>query len=116
MLPSSEEYEISVEQLSELRDDPEAPSFRLIDCREDDEFSFCKIDGAELRPLSNFAEQATNFLLTDEETPMVVYCHHGMRSMQATLFLRNKGKKNVWSLAGGIDQWSEKIDESVPRY
>jgi rhodanese-related sulfurtransferase len=36
--------------------------------------------------------------------------------MNATLFLRERGLKQVWSLAGGIDLWSSQIDPEVPRY
>jgi rhodanese-related sulfurtransferase len=39
-----------------------------------------------------------------------------MRSMHATLFLRQHGKQESWSLAGGIDLWSRQIDPQVPRY
>jgi adenylyltransferase/sulfurtransferase len=90
-------------------------SIRLIDCREEDEFAICNIEGAELIPLSRFAEEAAGKLL-NETNPVVVYCHHGMRSLQATGFLRNKGIEQVWSLNGGIDRWSLEIDPSVPRY
>jgi rhodanese-related sulfurtransferase len=92
----------------------EAPAaFQLIDCREPDEWALCRIEGATLIPLSQFAERALPALSPDR--PVVVYCHHGMRSLRATQWLRHKGV-NAWSLAGGIDAWSEVIDEDVPRY
>ena len=53
---------------------------------------------------------------TDDERPYIIYCHHGMRSLQATQFLRGKGYANSFSLAGGIDAWSLQIDPEVPRY
>ena len=75
------------------------------------------MEGAELFPLSRFPEEATaNLLHPGDERPLIVYCHHGMRSMNATRFLRGKGKEAVWSLAGGIDLWSTQIDPAVPRY
>ena len=117
MLPSPDDYEITPAAFAIQRSDPDAPEIRLIDCREEDEFALCRIDGAELFPLSRFAVDApTRLLQADEERPVVVYCHHGMRSMHATVFLREKGKKNVWSLSGGIDLWSQMIDPKVPRY
>ena len=91
---------------------------RLIDCREDDEFALNRIEGAELIPLSQFAELAPQRLIGEEaeKMPVVIYCHHGMRSLQATHFLRRHGVAKVWSMAGGIDAWSLEIDPEVPRY
>ena len=50
------------------------------------------------------------------EQPIVVYCHHGVRSLYVTVALRRLGFQDVRSLAGGIDLWSRDIDASVPRY
>ncbi|MBP7948259.1 MAG: rhodanese [Verrucomicrobiales bacterium] len=90
-------------------------SLRLVDCRERDEWNFCRIEGAELIALSEFAAEAPR-RFAGEQRPIVVYCHHGMRSMQAVRMLRALGVENAWSLAGGIDQWSRDIDPAVPRY
>lgn len=115
MFPSPDEFEITPVELQTLLADDSAPAFHLIDCREEDEFSICKIEGALLIPLSRFAEAGPAFL-KDSKQPAIVYCHHGMRSMNATMYLREKGFKQVWSLAGGIDLWSTQIDADVPRY
>lgn len=115
MIPSPDEYEITPAELQQLRESEEAPAFRLVDCREEDEYALCRIEGGELIPLSRFAEEALP-KLSGETRPVFVYCHHGMRSMNATLFLRERGLKQVWSLAGGIDLWSSQIDPEVPRY
>ena len=109
ILPS----EISVEELKELLDQKQP--LRLIDCREDDEWHCCHIEGAQLIPLSNFAEAALA-KLSDHDQHLVVYCHHGMRSMRATMWLRQQGFHQTQSLRGGIDLWAELIDPSVPRY
>lgn len=117
MLPPTDEFEISPEALALLMNDPESTPFRLVDCREEDEHAICRIEGAELIPLSRFGEEAPRKLLqSDDSRPIIVYCHHGMRSLHATLFLRQHGKGETWSLAGGIDLWSRTIDASVPRY
>ena len=117
MFPSTEQFEITPAELKQLLKPERASDFRLIDCREEDEFSICRIEGAELHPLSRFHTDATRLLLNPaDERPLVIYCHHGMRSMNATRFLREKGKAEVWSLAGGIDLWSTLIDPGVPRY
>tara|TARA_R110002096_G_scaffold200639_9_gene384702 strand:- start:13933 stop:14289 length:357 start_codon:yes stop_codon:yes gene_type:complete len=105
--------EIDLEGVAQLKQSD--VEFVLVDCREQDEYDFCRIEGSRLIPLSQFAELAT-VSLTDRELPVVVYCHHGMRSLQATQFLRSKGFKSVFSMRGGIDAWSIEIDPSIARY
>jgi rhodanese-related sulfurtransferase len=105
--------EITPEELVELVAQGSAP--RLIDCRELDEWHICKLEGAELLPLGQLPE-LTAQKLGDLQQPLVVYCHHGMRSMHATLWLRRAGYSQVQSLRGGIDLWAELIDPSLPRY
>ena len=111
--PDPSTLEIQPTEVAALRASGEA--FLLIDCREDDEWQVCRIDGAVLMPLSRFGEIARN-RFTDPEEAAVIYCHHGMRSAQAALFLRQYGMHRVWSMAGGIEAWSTEIDPSVPKY
>lgn len=112
--PAADTLEISVEELDALRKSG-ASDYRLIDCREDDEWNVCRIDGAELMPLSRFGEIRAE-RLPDTAEKLIIHCHHGMRSGRAAEYLRGLGYKNTWSLAGGIEDWSVKIDPSVPRY
>ncbi len=116
MLPSPDEYEITPEALAALLSDPDKAVIGLIDCREEDEYDYGHLQGAELVPLSRFAAEALAKDLPSRELPLVIYCHHGMRSLRATHFLREKGKAEVWSLSGGIDLWSQVIDPGIPRY
>ena len=111
--PDPAEIEILPETVAALRE-AGAP-FRLIDCREPDEWDTTKIQGAELLPLGDFnARHAA--VLTDQTEAVVIHCHHGMRSAKATLFLRAKGYQKVWSMARGIEGWSLEVDPAVPRY
>ena len=104
--------EVSPEELKPLLD---AGAVRVIDCREEDEWHLCRIEGSQLVPLSEFAERVAAWE-ADDEVGIVVYCHHGMRSLRATQFLRGQGFAKTFSLAGGIDAWSTAIDPKVPRY
>jgi rhodanese-related sulfurtransferase len=88
---------------------------RWIDCRELDEWHICRIEGAELVPLSRFAEEAP-LKLGDAEQRLIVYCHHGVRSLRATQWLRAKGYQRAQSLAGGIDHWADLVDAEMKRY
>lgn len=92
---------------------PQPP--RLIDVREPAEWELCRLPGAELLPLSQFAALAAE-RLTDRAQPLLVYCHHGVRSARVTEFLLRSGFSDVTNLAGGIDAWSLEVDSGVPRY
>jgi rhodanese-related sulfurtransferase len=51
-----------------------------------------------------------------DKAPLIVYCHHGVRSLNVVQWLREQGLEACQSLAGGIDAWSLTVDPSVPRY
>jgi adenylyltransferase/sulfurtransferase len=85
----------------------------LVDVREVPEWATCRIPGARLAPLSELAAHLPSF---DPAREVVLYCHHGMRSMNALRQLQAAGLTRLRSLAGGIDRWSLEIDPGVPRY
>lgn len=89
--------------------------FLLLDCRREDEFDRCRIEGSTLVPLQQLSGHIDD-LRQHEDREIIVYCHHGRRSLQATTVLRELGFANVKSMAGGIDAWSDLIDPSVPKY
>lgn len=88
--------------------------FRLIDVRELSEHRTARIEGSELKPLGEIMNWARE--LTDKNEEIILHCHHGMRSDRACQFLAAQGFTNVKNLIGGIDEWSLKVDPSVPRY
>ncbi len=103
---------ITVEELKARRDAGE--KLRLIDVREPAEHRTARIEGSELKPLGRIATWANE--LTDKNEEIVLHCHHGMRSDRACQYLAAQGFTNVKNLIGGIDEWSLKVDPSVPRY
>ena len=107
--------DVTPEDLHELMQQPGPRPFRLIDVREEDEFSICKLDWAELIPLAQLSAEAPRRLI-DKDKPLVVYCHHGMRSSWAANWLRGMGYENVFNLTGGIDAWAQRVDSSMARY
>lgn len=90
-------------------------SVRVVDCREEDEFAICRLPGAELMPLSRFGFDAAE-RLPDKSQPILIYCHHGMRSMTASEYLVRRGYENVSNLTGGIDAYATDVDPSITRY
>jgi rhodanese-related sulfurtransferase len=119
--------EISVAELARVWAGPQRP--RLIDVREADEWEIARIEGAELLPLSQWPGIVATQLTSPAE-PLLLLCHHGVRSARATEFLLRQGftdPTNVaggvrqgftdaTNVAGGIDTWSREVDPSVPRY
>lgn len=89
--------------------------FLLLDCRETSEWNAGRIEGATLLPMSELRDRAAE-LEPHRNQEIIVYCHHGGRSLRVTMWLRQQGFANVLSMAGGIDQWSQTIDPSIPRY
>ncbi len=87
---------------------------RLLDVREPWEHQTARIEGAELIPMADVPANLPR--LDGEEAPLVIYCHHGIRSMNVAAWLRRQGVEHAQSLQGGIDRWSREIDPAVPRY
>lgn len=85
---------------------------RLYDVRTPEEQAIAAIAGARLLDAATRAE----ILELDRSTPLVFFCHHGMRSQQAAEFFVARGFREVYNLRGGIDAWSREVDASVPRY
>ncbi len=114
-MPIDLPLELTVEDLNERLEGGKPAGLRLIDCRELDEWHICHLEGAELLPLSHFMEEV-KLKLTDPSQEILVYCHHGMRSMRATQWLRQQGYAKAQSVAGGIEAWAERIEPTMARY
>ena len=89
---------------------PDPP--QLLDCREPSEFAVCRLPGAVLIPLGELQER---FDEVDIGRPVLVYCHHGVRSTSAVVILQALGLSAA-HIRGGIEAWSLQVDPSVPRY
>ena len=87
----------------------------LVDVRQPEEYAICRLAGSQLIPLGELSRRAGEIEPPDGGT-VVVYCHHGVRSLSGAMILQQFGVENVASMAGGIDAWSQLIDPSVPRY
>lgn len=105
------DFEISPAEAAALHKENKS---RFIDVREPWEFATAKIDGSVLMPMGDVPARAHQELDPDER--LVVLCHHGARSLNTTVWLRNQGFENAQSLRGGIDAWSAEVDPAVPRY
>ena len=88
---------------------------RLLDVREPEEHAFAALPGSTLIPLAELAAR-TDELAPWQDEEIVVYCHHGVRSLHGISVLRHFGFMRLVNLSGGIDAWSREVDATVPRY
>jgi len=111
--PFDAEWECTPREVAAMQTD-DSPLV-LIDCRTDLEREIANIDGSLHAPMQDIRSRLQE-LLEHEESRVVVYCHHGVRSRQVTEFLRGEGFDDVRSMAGGIDLWSHAVDDTIPTY
>jgi rhodanese-related sulfurtransferase len=106
------DFEISPGQVKSLRQRGE--TFTLLDVREAWECEKSQLEGAKHIPMGDIPVRAHQEL--DPDDHIVVLCHHGVRSLTVTNWLRQQGYEKVQSMRGGIDGWARTVDPKVPLY
>jgi rhodanese-related sulfurtransferase len=105
------DYEITAKEVNQRRERNE--ELTLLDVREPWERQATSIEGSRHIPMSDVPARLQEL---DPDEHIVVYCHHGVRSLSVTDWLRKQGYEKVQSMSGGIEQWSLEVDPKVPRY
>ena len=105
--------EIDVDEVKRLMDSE--AEMLLVDCREQPENEFCRIEGSQLIPMNQTPGRLNDFE-AHREKRIIVYCHLGTRSLFVAQWLRTQGFDQAQNMTGGIDVWSQMIDPAVPRY
>jgi rhodanese-related sulfurtransferase len=103
--------EISAIEAAKLRKNEEGVTF--LDVREDEEVATCRIEGALHIPMGQVPDRADAL---PKEGKLVVFCHHGMRSMNVCQYLEARGFTNTINMAGGIHAWALEVDTDVALY
>lgn len=85
----------------------------LLDVRQPWEVAKARIENSHHIPMTELLEHIEDL---PKDKKIIVYCHHGIRSLNVCVFLREQGFKDVYSLAGGIEAWSHEIDPTVKIY
>ena len=106
------DYEISTEELQRLLTD--GSDVVVIDVREPWEIQTASVAGTLNIPMNDIPARFRGEL--DPEKHTVILCHHGVRSINVTAWLRQQGFDKVQSLRGGIDRWAREVDPKVPLY
>lgn len=89
------------------------PDSILLDVREDDEVALCALTGSLHIPM-NLIPLHHNEL--PDDAPIIVYCHHGIRSLNVARYLAHVGFENLYNLAGGIDAYAAEVEPKMQRY
>ena len=105
------EWEVSAAELKQKLDGDS--DLVLLDVREPEERATATIDPSFHIPMGDIPARVQEL---DPDQHIVVYCHHGVRSLNVTAWLRQQGFEQVQSLRGGIDRWSREVDPKVPLY
>ena len=105
-----EQYEISVDELKKRLDNKD--DLFILDVREPQEYQICNLNGY-LIPLKDLPKRINEL---DTAKEIIVHCKVGGRSRQAVEFMKQSGFRKVKNLVGGIDEWAELIDPTMPRY
>lgn len=96
----------------QLRGEHEAVPL-LLDVREAWELELAAIDGAVHIPMNAVPARSREL---DPARPLIVMCHHGVRSRLVASWLEANGFQDVANFEGGIDAWSRDVDPTVPQY
>jgi rhodanese-related sulfurtransferase len=89
---------------------------QLIDVREPQEHAIARIEGADLIPMRSVPGELQTLEARADIAPLIVFCHHGVRSLNVVHWLREQGLDECQSMTGGIEDWSLTVDAAVPRY
>ncbi|RFA30079.1 sulfurtransferase [Alkalilimnicola ehrlichii] len=85
----------------------------VLDVREHWEYDVAHLPGSTHIPMGEIPSRFTEL---SPDVPLVVLCHHGVRSAQVAHYLEHQGFDTVYNLVGGIDAWSHTVDPTVPTY
>ncbi len=85
----------------------------LLAVREHSELTSCRIEGALPIPMGEVPER---YGALPRDAPLLVFCHHGMRSLHVVQYLEAKGFENALNLAGGIHAWAVDVDPEMKQY
>lgn len=85
----------------------------LLDCREHHELDQARICGALHIPMGEIPDRLDEL---DPECEIIVFCHHGVRSVNVAHFLAQRAFEKVVNMSGGIEAWSRRVDANVPLY
>ncbi|MGH2505671.1 MAG: rhodanese-like domain-containing protein [Ktedonobacterales bacterium] len=80
----------------------QAGSALLVDVREPWEYEEVRVSGSRLIPLGEFTQRYGEL---PHDQDLLIICHSGYRSEQATNFLQRHGYPRASNVVGGMEEW-----------
>lgn len=108
-----EEYPTSVTVADLDRRRNAGETIAILDVREPWELDLARFPDAIAIPLMTLPARVGE---VPTDRPVIVVCHHGMRSHKAMSWLRQNGVANAINLEGGIDAWARQIEPTMGVY
>ena len=108
------DWECTPREVFQRRQDGE--ELLLIDCRTHEERALVSIEDSVHVPQDELSSNLERLFRMEDASELVVYCHHGVRSLAVVAALREAGFESVRSMAGGIHRWSQDVDPDLPTY
>jgi len=106
------EWEITPREL-QARYEKDSHQPFIVDVRERHEWDICHLPKAHLIPEGDLPARMHELDSADE---IVLYCRTGVRSARALKLLREAGFRKLKNLVGGIREWADEVDSSMPTY
>ena len=105
---------LSSQQLDEILTNQPDDIF-LLDVREVSEVSICHLPQSIHIPMNLIPLYLDKI---PDDKMIVIYCHHGIRSLNVALYLIDNGfdESQIYNLKNGIDDWAQNIDKTMIRY
>lgn len=103
--PGPSPFDAQVDPASVIQRVKEGESLVFLDVRQAAELSATgMIEGALHIPSQDLPRRMEEL---DKGVEVFVYCAAGVRSLDAVMFLREKGFEQAWSLGGGLPHWEQ---------
>ena len=84
----------------------------LLDVRSEEEYEESHIPNANLLNIRNPQLFMNGLEKMDKSLNYYVYCHSGVRSIQACQIMKTFGYENLFNLLGGISEWTGEKNNS----
>ena len=81
-----------------------AGAIQIVDVRNNDEVARGIISGAKHIVLNDLPMRWNEL---SDEIPLVFYCHSGVRSAHACIYMADQGFTNLFNLQGGVVAWGQ---------
>jgi len=102
---TSSPFDVQIDPSSVIQRVKDGETLTFLDVRQAQELSATGMIAGALHIPSQDLPRRMDEL--DKGSELFVYCAAGVRSLDAVMFLREKGFEQAWSLGGGLPHWEQ---------